>query len=132
MSQRLGELLQCVPVIPKHAEVANAIGAALARTTAEITLLADTEKKLLTIVEEGIQQHIISNFSREDGLFICREKLKERAIKMGAHEQDIEVEIIEDQVFNMIRGYYTTGRNIRLKGQIKPGLIAGFGKEAIQ
>lgn len=132
MAQRLGELLQCVPVIPKHAEVANAIGAALARTTAEITLLADTEKKLLTIVEEGIQQHIISKFSREDGLFICREKLKERAIKMGAHEQDIEVEIIEDQVFNMIRGYYTTGRNIRLKGQIKPGLIAGFGKEAIQ
>ena len=132
MAQHLGELLKCTTFIPRHAEVANAIGAALARTTAEITVLADTEKKLLTIVEEGIQRKITSDFSREEGLSICREKLKERAIKMGAQEKDIEMEIIEDQVFNMVRGYYTTGRNIRLKAQIKPGLIAGFGKEAIQ
>ncbi len=132
MAARLGELLNCTPFIPGHAEVANAIGAALARTTAEITILADTEKKLLTIVEEGIQQSITSKFSKEDGLFIGREKLKERAIKMGAQRHDIEIEIIEDQEFNMVRGYYTTGKNIRLKAQIKPGLIAGFGKEAIQ
>lgn len=132
MAQRLGELLNCAPFIPRYAEVANAIGAALARTTTEITILADTEKKLLTIVEEGIQQAITSKFSKDDGIFICREKLKERAIKMGAQEKDIEMEIIEDQEFNMVRGYYTTGKNIRLKAQIKPGLIAGFGKEAIQ
>ena len=45
---------------------------------------------------------------------------------MGAKEEDIEMEVIEDQVFNMVRGYYTTGKNIRLKAQIKPGLIAGL------
>ena len=53
MASHLGNLLGCPFHIPDHAEVANAIGAALARTTTEITLLADTEKKILTIVEEG-------------------------------------------------------------------------------
>lgn len=124
MAPRLGELLGCRPALPKHADVANAVGAALARTTTEITLLADTEKKILTIVEEGIRQDIPGRFSRDDALFICREKLLERALKMGAREEDLIMEIIEDQEFNMVRGFYTTGKNIRIKAQIKPGLIS--------
>jgi N-methylhydantoinase A len=130
MASRLGILLKCTSHIPDHSEVANAIGAALARTTTEITLLADTEKRTMTIVEEGIQEEISPSFTREEGLDICRNKLRERAVKMGANEEDIEMETIEDQTFNMVRGYYTTGKNIRLKAQIKPGLIAGFKKEA--
>jgi len=129
MASHLGNLLGCPTHIPEHAEVANAIGAALARTTTEITLLADTEKKTLTIVEEGIQQEITSKFSRHDGIAILQDKLRERALKMGANEADLETEIIEDQEFNMVRGYYTTGKNIRLKAQIKPGLISGFRKD---
>ena len=39
-----------------------------------------------------------------------------------------QLEIVEDQEFNMVRGYYATGKNIRLKAQVKPGLIAGSGK----
>ena len=128
MAEHLGELLGCPAHIPGHAEVANAIGAALARTTAELTLLADTEQQTMTIVEEGIQTQIPNNFSREDALNIGKEKLRKRAIKMGAKEEDIEVEIIEDQEFNMVRGFYTAGKNIRVKVQVKPGLIAGFGK----
>jgi N-methylhydantoinase A len=130
MASRLGDLLGCPSHIPDHSEVANAIGAALARTTTEITLLADTEKRIMTLVEEGMQQEISPQFERQEGLSICRERLRERALKMGAQEEDIEMEIIEDQTFNMVRGYYTTGKNIRLKAQIKPGLIAGFRKEA--
>ncbi len=128
MAEHLGELLECSTHIPDHAEVANAIGAALSRTTAELTLLADTERKILTIVEEGLQTPIAHNFSREDAFSIGKEKLRERALKMGAKEEDIEMEVIEDQQFNMIRGFYTTGKNIRVKVQVKPGLIAGFRK----
>ena len=128
MAEHLGELLECSTQIPDHAEVANAIGAALSRTTAELTLLADTERKILTIVEEGLQTPIAHNFSREDAFSIGKEKLRERALKMGAKEEDIEMEVIEDQQFNMIRGFYTTGKNIRVKVQVKPGLIAGFRK----
>jgi hypothetical protein len=29
--------------------------------------------------------------------------------------------------FNMVRGFYTTGQNIRVIAQVKPGLIHGHG-----
>ena len=128
VAPRLGEMLGCQVVIPQDAEVANAFGAALARTTAEVTLLAETERGSLTIAEEGLQMKIPAHFTRKEILQIGMEKLRERARKLGARDADIEIEIVEDQEFNMVRGFYATGKNIRLKAQVKPGLIAGFGK----
>jgi len=106
--------------------VANAIGAALARTTAEMTLLADTERRTLTISEEGFQTTIPSRFTMEDVVRIGREKLREKVLKMGAAEEDLEIEVVEAQEFNMVRECYTTGKNIRVKVQIKPGCITNL------
>jgi len=128
MAKRLSERMGLPVEIPPHAEVANAVGAALARTTAEITVLADTEMEVMTIVEEGLRQKIPSHFSRRDAHDICRERLNRMAGDMGARNEDVEMEIIEDQEFNMVRGYYSTGKNIRVKAQIKPGLISDFAK----
>ncbi|MBW2559018.1 MAG: hydantoinase/oxoprolinase family protein [Deltaproteobacteria bacterium] len=131
MAPYIDKMLGFPSCIPEHAEVANAIGAALARTTTELTLLADTEKGEMTIAEEGIQVRIPDGFTREDAISVCEDKLRERALRMGAREDDLDIEVIEDQVFNMIRGMgYSTGKNIRIKAQVKPGLIAGFRKEA--
>ena len=47
---------------------------------------------------------------------------------MGAEGKDLEIEVVESQEFNMVRGFYTSGKNIRVKLQIKPGLIAGSSK----
>ena len=126
IAANLGNILGCPAYISEHAEVANAIGAALARTTAEITVLADTERRTLTIGEEGIQITIPSEFSREDAMQVGTEKLKELAVRMGAKEEDLEIEVIENQEFNMVREFQTTGKNIRVKLQVKPGLIAGY------
>ncbi|MBW2595867.1 MAG: hydantoinase/oxoprolinase family protein [Deltaproteobacteria bacterium] len=132
MAPYIDKMLGFPSCIPEHAEVANAIGAALARTTTELTLLADTEKGEMTIAEEGIQTGIPRGFTREDAIGICEDKLRERALRMGAQEDDLDMEIIEDQVFNMVRGMgYTAGKNIRIKAQVKPGLIAGFKKEEL-
>ncbi|MDD5475340.1 MAG: hydantoinase/oxoprolinase family protein [Syntrophales bacterium] len=128
MAPRIGEILDCTVSIPPNAEVANAIGAALSRTTTELTVLADTEKQTLTFVEEGIQIPISSTFSREEARELCLDHLKKRALSFGAREEDLEMEITEDQSFNMIRGFTMTGRNIRIKAQVKPGLMADFGK----
>jgi len=126
MAFRLGEMLGCPVYVPEHAEVANAIGAALARTTAEMTILADTEQGTLTIGEEGDRIAIPPRFTREDAIRIAKEKLRKRAIKMGAKEEALEIEVTEDQEFNMVRGFYTTGKNIRVRVQVKPGLIASL------
>jgi N-methylhydantoinase A/oxoprolinase/acetone carboxylase beta subunit len=126
MAPRLGEMLNCPVHIPAHPEVANAIGAALARTTAEVTILADTEQKILAIAEDGFRMAISPRFSREDAIRIGRQKLREKAIRMGAKEEDLEIDVVESQEFNMVNQFYTTGKNIRVKLQVKPGLIAGF------
>lgn len=110
--------------IPAHSEVANAMGAALARTTAEITVLADTEKGEMIISEEGVTKKIPHNFSSGQAIEAGMEALRTRAIKMGANSDDLEIEVTEAQEFNMIRDFYTTGKNIRTKIQIKPGLIS--------
>ena len=115
----------CYPYcIPDHSEVANALGVAIARTTAEITIIADTEKKELLISEEGHVQSIARNFSLSDAIEIGKKTLREKAVRMGARPEDIFMEVTEAQEFNMIRDFYTTGKNIRVKVQIKPGLIS--------
>ncbi len=111
-------------IIPEHSEVANAIGAALARTTAEVTVLADTEKGELIISEEGIIKKIPHNFSSGQATEAGFEALRARAVKMGADFNNLEMEVTEAQEFNMIRDFCTTGKNIRTKIQIKPGLIS--------
>lgn len=126
IAPRLSELLGYPVQIPEHAEVANAIGAALARTTAEMTLLADTEQRILTIAEEGYQESIPANFSKMDAIRIGKDRLREKVTAMGAREEDLEIEVIEDMEFNMVKQFYTTGKNIRVKVQVKPGLIAGL------
>ena len=44
----------------------------------------------------------------------------------GANPDHLEMEILESQAFNMVRGFNTTGRNIRIRAQVKPGLIHGY------
>jgi N-methylhydantoinase A/oxoprolinase/acetone carboxylase beta subunit len=110
--------------IPDHSEVSNALGVALARTTAEITLLADTEKGELIISEEGRVQKISDDFTIEDAVAVGRETLRKKAAQLGADPRDMIIEVTEAQEFNMIRDFCTTGKNIRVKIQIKPGLIS--------
>jgi len=116
--------LGCSYQIPDHPEVANAIGAALARTTTEVTILADTEKEELQISEEGFHKRINSKFSAANAIAAGKEVLRQRASKMGANMDELEIEVEELQEFNMVRDFYTTGKNIRAKMQIKPGIIS--------
>lgn len=110
--------------IPEHSEVSNALGVALARTTAELTILADTEKREIIICEEGHVQSIPHSFSLADAVEAGKTALREKAAGMGAKPEDIMIEVTESQEFNMVRDFYTTGKNIRVKVQIKPGLIS--------
>lgn len=110
--------------IPRHFEVSNALGVALARTTAEVAIVADTEKGELVISEEGLIERIPRHFSLADAVEKGRKILTQKAACMGARPEDLAIEVTESQEFNMIRDFCTTGKNIRVKVQIKPGLIA--------
>lgn len=108
---------------PEHYHVANAVGAALSQTTTEITLEADTTQKTLTVPELGIHEKINKSYTLDMAREKTLELLVEHAKSLGAAEDMIETEIIEENSFNMVRGFFTSGKNIRVKAQVKPGLI---------
>ncbi|MGD1969420.1 MAG: hydantoinase/oxoprolinase family protein, partial [Desulfobacterales bacterium] len=114
-----------VRVVPKW-KVANAIGAALARTTCEVVLFADTESQIAAAPEEAYFERIERTFKRKDALNLALGLLKKKALKRGANPDFMETEIIEDMEFNMVRGFNTIGKNIRVRVQVKPGLIQGY------
>jgi len=109
--------------VPPHYQVANAVGAAVARVTAQVTLQADTERGSVIIPEVGEEHKIDRSFDMDQAIALARETLCRRALVIGARDNSLETSITEKQVFNMIRGYRMVGRNIRLKMTITPGLI---------
>ncbi len=114
-----------IKIVPKWS-VANAIGAALARTTSEITLFVDTEQGISMAPGEDYHATICREFNREDAVRTAFDLLKEKAVKRGANPDHLEMEILEELEFNMVRGFNTTGKNIRIRAQVKPGLIKGY------
>lgn len=114
-----------IRVVPKW-KVANAIGAALARTTCQVTFFADTERRVAEAPEENFSQKIDRYFDADAALQQAFELLKTKAVGRGANPDHLEMEVLETLEFNMVRGFNTTGKNIRVKVQVKPGLIHGY------
>lgn len=114
-----------VHVVPRW-HVANAIGAALARSTSEITVFADTERGICTAPEENVLQPIERDFDTHAAVELASRLLRKRLQREGGVEDDPAMEVVEEAQFNMVRDFYKTGRNIRVKVQVKPGLIPEF------
>ena len=111
-------------VVPRWS-VANAIGAGLARTTCEVALFVDTEKKLALAPNEIFSRNIPAGFSNRDAVETALSLLEQKALERGANPDHLEMEVVENQQFNMVRGFNTTGKNMRIRAQVKPGLIHG-------
>ncbi|MDI6797668.1 MAG: hydantoinase/oxoprolinase family protein [Desulfatibacillaceae bacterium] len=109
--------------VPPHFAVANAVGAAAARVTSEITLQADTQRGTAVIPEAGLELPVARDFSMGQAQEMALEALRARALKEGATEGEFSYAVTERESFNMIRGSGRTGKNIRLKLTIVPGLI---------
>jgi len=117
--------------VPSEYEVANAIGAAVARTTCEVTVLADTNRGYVCAPEEGYLDKIGKVASKQEVVQIAFNLLRKKAHRLGADKDNLEMELLEDSEFNMVQGFYTVGRNIRVRAQIKPGLIRPYREAAV-
>lgn len=122
----VGKALGLPPRVPPHSGVANAIGAAVARVTSELSLQADTGRGTVVIPEADIEEKISGRFNPEDALALAQDVLRQRAIQAGADPGTLKISLMERQVFSMIRGFSRTGQNIRLKMGVTPGLISGW------
>jgi|SRR5690554_398769 len=118
----LEESFKIPVIIPPNYEVANALGAALAKPTTALSMLVNTKRRKMSIPELSIYRNVDFNYSlKEARRYLLKELLKE-ALRLGADKEDLELEIIEEEQFNMVEGFYTSGKNMRLKAQVKPGL----------
>jgi len=114
-----------VRIVPRW-QVANAIGAALARTTCEVGLFADTEQRVASAPAENFLQPITDGYDLKDATAQALDLLRVKALERGANPDYLEMEVVESQQFNMVRGFTTSGKNIRVRVQVKPGLIHGY------
>lgn len=114
----------CLPTYyPKNYDIANAIGAALVNPTAEINVHIDTWQGILSVPELGIYEKSNKDYNLNSAKIKAKKLLKKNAESMGISDKDTTIEIIEESSFNMIKGFSTKGKNIRIRAQIKPGLI---------
>ncbi|MCK5836446.1 MAG: hydantoinase/oxoprolinase family protein, partial [Desulfobacula sp.] len=126
-ADKIQELYHIETIAVPESSVANAIGAALARTTCEVSLNADTEQGIVTAHEEGFAEPISKTYSEDDLIETAYTLLKEKALNSGAdHENMDEVEVVEFQEFNIVRNFSPKGKIFRTKIQLKPGLIKGY------
>ena len=117
----IGEYLELPVTIPENAAVANAIGAALALSTIELTIHVDTKRRLLVIPELGIKQQNCTLKRAEQVVERAKETLSEEAIRLGLDTvQEIEVISIED--FPVVEGWQSMERLITVKVQLAAGV----------
>ena len=125
-ASRLAKLTGLPTSAVPHWHVANAIGAAMAKNTSEVTLFADTERGVALAPEEEFSRQVGKDFDRENAIALAFDLLRAKCLKAGASESELDMEVVEDTQFNMVRGFYTAGRNIRVKVQTRPGLIPEY------
>jgi hypothetical protein len=109
-------------IIPPHSTVANAIGAALARTTLKMDFLADTERMTYTTNIGGLQGTLTNPLKNiEDALNLTHELFDETADRWNINE-GTPTEILYEEGFNMVRGWQTVGKIFQIGIHTKPGL----------
>lgn len=122
--------LDCYPVIPHYARVANAIGAAVARPTLQLTLRADTEQNIYSIQEVGYQGTILDkSFNENSALELSQQWLLNTADQYGLTEDIGSIEVLRKEVFNIIRDWETRGKLIDVAVQTKRGILHYIGTE---
>ena len=121
LGSSIGDYLHLPVTIPDNAAVANAIGAALALSTIELTIHVDTKRRLLVIPELGIKQQTCTLKRVEQVVERAKEVLVEEALRLGlGKDQDIEVISIED--FPVVEGWQSMERLITVKVQLAAGV----------
>ena len=117
----IGQYLDLPVTIPENAAVANAIGAALALSTIELTVHVDTKRRLLVIPELGIKQQTCTLKRADQVVERAKEALAEEALRLGLDKTQ-EVEVINIEDFPVVEGWQSMERLITVKVQLAAGV----------
>lgn len=108
--------------IPPYAQVANAVGAALARHTLKLEFTADTEQQTYSTNIGGYSGKLSQPVHKlSDAQLIAQEVFHQIAGKWKLEIAD-EPEELYAESYNMVRGWSTTGKILQVGLQTAPGL----------
>jgi len=123
----LAERLQARALIPPHAPVANALGAALARTTYTTTLHVDTARRRAEIAEEGAVERLPGGrYTLDDARELAREWMVRRGQERGVADPLADCEEVLAEQFNVVQGWQTVGRIMDVRLERRCGLVEGW------
>lgn len=117
-------------IVPENFAVANAIGAALSRPTFCAELFADTQRGRMLIPGLDVEEAVGLSYDLEQAQEDASRHLREYLEQLRIADPGAMVETIEAQSFNMVEGESMVGRSIRVKCQIRPGVLPGY-REAV-
>ncbi|MBN2325128.1 MAG: hydantoinase/oxoprolinase family protein [Spirochaetes bacterium] len=123
LAKPLGAALGIEAGIPEHFDVANAIGAALTKPTRCIELFADTAIGIMSVPALGVRKAVPAGYTESDAERDAARLLLDRLKTQGVGLGGVEVETTYKSTFSMVEGFSTVGRNIRIRCQVKPGLL---------
>ncbi|WP_027184118.1 hydantoinase/oxoprolinase family protein [Desulfovibrio inopinatus] len=130
MTEPLSDAFTQTLVVPEYYSVANAIGAALSRPTMSAELFADTDQGRMVIPSLHVTTDVSRSYSLEQAKLDVAEHLREHLDVVEMEDAGAFIEVTSASSFNMVSGMYTTGRNIRVKCQVRPGIVDDF-KQAV-
>lgn len=120
----VAERLELPWQVPPGHMVANAVGAASARPTTEITLRADTAQGFYIVPQLGIRHKIDKRqFTLQDAWQAAEDHLAERAAAGRLERGAYVSERLYEEEFNVIRGFNTIGKIMTCNLQVKPGVL---------
>ena len=120
VAHRLSHVLGMPVQTPPHADVANAVGAALTLPTDGLELYADTGRCVLTVPALDISERIGKAYSLDDARQRACALLRERLEAAG--ESGARVEVTEADIFATLDDAGFGSRDIRVVCQVVPGL----------
>lgn len=123
MKMELFRRFQLSTEVPKNYDVANAIGAALTRTTWELELFADTQRHVLFIPSLSYRENVHTSYDQKDAEKDAINQLTMQLDSMGVFLQPEDAQITHTSIFNMVEGMEQVGKNIRVKCQVRPGVV---------
>ncbi len=116
--------------VPANFDVANAIGAALTRTTWELEVFADTQRHVMFIPSLSYRENIHTGYDQKDAEKDAVNQLTMQLDAMGVFLRPEDARITHASCFNMVEGMGQVGKNIRVKCQVRPGVISTMGRHS--
>ncbi|MGE5423576.1 MAG: hydantoinase/oxoprolinase family protein [Ignavibacteriales bacterium] len=122
----LAEKLGCVSFLHPYSAVGNALGAVIARPTAQLNLHADTGTGVYSI--QGLSKMLDnpSHFSLKDAKNLAEKELEALTVDNEMHEYFTDREFVLEEQFNVVRGWSTTAKIFDVALTISPGVISSF------